>query len=439
MAPRWTILLPTHDRAEVVGFAIRSVLAQTVEDFELLVVGDGCTDSTAEVVTGFDDDRIRWFDLPKAPGFGYANRNVALREARGEFVGFMAHDDLYFPDHLELMEGLLARPGVEWAYSRPLWIDDDGTIVPFAVDLRRPAELERFLNKGNRLPASCVVHRRDVLERVGGWPEERMQAGDWVLWTRMVGPAQGATIAYQPTPTCLHFRAIWKTGSKWGPVPLESWQRAANEGYWPDPLCTAVPPDTLPQADVWVRIEQGGDDWLEACRSAVVSVLDGFAWDVAVAQPRLERSLVDGGWALVRGDRYQEALALADAAMAVVPSSAPLATIRATAALGLGDGATALVAARRAIELDPRLVRAFRVLARALVHEGRRDEAIETLRAALEVGRDNAGWRTQLGTLLLDAGDIEGARAEAAAAHELAPNAPATRKLRERLEATRKS
>ena len=249
----------------------------------------------------------------------------------------------------------------------------------------------------------------------------------------MLAPVHGANLDYQPAPTCLHFRAIWKTGPEWGPAPLERWQRAAHDGWWPESLRLGVPADTLPQAHVWEQLADGGPDWLEACRAGVISVIDGLAWDVAMEQPRLERRLVDGGWALVRGGKHEEALALAESAMAVVPASAPLSAIQATAALGLGDAAASIASAQRAVELDPGLVRGYRVLARALVVEGRTDEAIEVLQSGVAIGPDNAGLHAQLGGLLLDAGDTEAARTQAAEAERLAPSAAATKRLRDRL------
>ena len=80
MDPLLTILLPTHTRVETLEWALASIANQTLENFEVLVCGDGCTDATAELVLTRmkTDPRIRFYDLPKAPGFGYANRKASM-------------------------------------------------------------------------------------------------------------------------------------------------------------------------------------------------------------------------------------------------------------------------------------------------------------------------------------------------------------------------
>src|SRR5579864_9033978 len=191
-SPRFSVLLPTYNRADVLGFAIASVLAQSDPDFELLIVADGCTDGTRDVIASFSDPRIRFFDLPKAPYFGYANRNVALREARGRLIAFAAHDDILLPDHLALMGDLLDRSGVAWGYSRPLWVSTDGVVVPFCTNLDVADEMRDFLERRNPIPAGCVVHTRAALERAGFWPEDVPTAADWELWRRILAATGGS-------------------------------------------------------------------------------------------------------------------------------------------------------------------------------------------------------------------------------------------------------
>ncbi len=275
--PKFSILLPTHNRCDVLGLSIDSVLRQTETDFELLIVADGCTDDTLAVVAGRADPRIRLFDLPKAAGFGYANRNLALREARGHYVAFAAHDDLWFPDHLAVLGGTLDRTGAEWGYSQPLWVSTDGYVLPYFTNLGLADEFQLFMTNSNTIPAQCVVHTRRLLEQVGYWPEDVAEAADWRLWQRMLRASAGKAV-FVPVATGLHFSARWResrvSGSADGQVLVAVAERAA---WWPQALKLHLAGHQTEQSAAWAVLV-GEADWVSAVRLAVSTVAGRIAW-----------------------------------------------------------------------------------------------------------------------------------------------------------------
>jgi glycosyltransferase involved in cell wall biosynthesis len=275
--PRFSILLPTHNRADVLGLAIESTLAQTEPDFELLIVADGCTDDTCDVVAKFKDLRIRLFDLPKAPHFGYANRNIALSEAKGRFIAYMAHDDLLLPDHLELMGNLLDSSKASWGYSRPLWVSTDGVVVPFCVNLHLEDERNYFLEQHNTIPASCVVHTRTVLERVGYWPEDIASAADWELWKRMIKDSKGP-VAFWRQPTTLHFSANWKCSRHSLMKEVQTLLSIADHAEWWPEILRYSSKEKPEQQLLWNAIKSGNNAWVTAFRAAIDTVVDRIAW-----------------------------------------------------------------------------------------------------------------------------------------------------------------
>ena len=91
----FTVVIPTHNHADTLRYAVRSVQWQTCQDFELFVVGDGVPDRTRKIVSELvaDDPRIRFFDFPKGERLGEQHRHLALQEANGRFVAYQADDD----------------------------------------------------------------------------------------------------------------------------------------------------------------------------------------------------------------------------------------------------------------------------------------------------------------------------------------------------------
>lgn len=97
--------MPTHDHRDMIIRAIASVKRQTVQDFEVFIVGDGVPDQTRVLMAQAcgEDDRFRFFDNPKGPRTGETYRHRALQEAKGEVVCYLADDDLWLPSHLATM------------------------------------------------------------------------------------------------------------------------------------------------------------------------------------------------------------------------------------------------------------------------------------------------------------------------------------------------
>ncbi len=98
--PTVSVIVPTHNRDDLIGEALRSVLDQSYGDFEIVVVDNGSTDRTADVVAGFRDPRIR-YHWQENSGLPADSRNVGIRMSQGAYVAFLDSDDLWLPDKLE--------------------------------------------------------------------------------------------------------------------------------------------------------------------------------------------------------------------------------------------------------------------------------------------------------------------------------------------------
>lgn len=195
-SPTFSVLLPTYNRRDRVGRAIQSVLRQTFEDFELLVVDDGSPDDTAEVVARFDDRRVRYLKRPRNGGVG-ATRNDGLRAARGRFVSMLDDDDEYLPSFLDRTNAVLrdAPESVGFCWSGISWIKDlpGGVEQHLRSEVWRPEfrtrdEAYRAFLINRRIGTNCgLTVRRSVLAEVGGFDEAlRGGAEDTDLLIRLV-------------------------------------------------------------------------------------------------------------------------------------------------------------------------------------------------------------------------------------------------------------
>jgi glycosyltransferase involved in cell wall biosynthesis len=195
--PKVSVIIPTYNYGRFLGEAIQSVLDQTFADFDLIVVDDGSTDKTREVVAGFKDDRIRYI-YQENRGVSAA-QNVGILASKGEYVALLGADDVWLPEKLELQVNVLdSRPEVA-AVCSDIYILDDQTgaitgrfwhnsrlLGPFNPQKAARKPLRRLLSRGCFIHNCTAMVRRDVFTEVGLYDESLKTLEVWVMWVRVL-------------------------------------------------------------------------------------------------------------------------------------------------------------------------------------------------------------------------------------------------------------
>lgn len=163
--PLVSIVISTYNRSNVLRYAVESVLDQSLTDWELLVVGDACTDDTDQLMLSFTerDERIRYNNRAENYGEQSGPNNDGVRSSSGRYMAFLNHDDIWLSDHLEVLVEAIQRRACDMVFSLVDYLDADNSRRLIGATPGGEYEPALFV------PASSWLVKRETIEDVGPW------------------------------------------------------------------------------------------------------------------------------------------------------------------------------------------------------------------------------------------------------------------------------
>jgi glycosyltransferase involved in cell wall biosynthesis len=212
--PLVSIIIPVYNGEKTIQKTIESVLQQTFQNFEILVINDGSHDSTLNVINNIKDERLRIFSYPNAGVSTSRNRGLAL--ARCEFISFLDADDLWTPDKLEIqLKSLQDNSQAAVAYSWSDWIDESGQFLRSGGHITVNGKVfEHLLVRDFIESGSNPLIRKQALDEVGEFDPSVTPAEDWDMWLRLAARYEFVAvpcvqILYRVSPLTASFN-VWK-------------------------------------------------------------------------------------------------------------------------------------------------------------------------------------------------------------------------------------
>ena len=198
-----SVVIPLYNKAAEIERTLRSVMGQSVQPREIIVVDDGSTDGSGDIVERMASPLLR---LVRQPNAGVsAARNKAISLASGRWVALLDGDDRWSDDYLLTMAQLIERYPDCGAYGSAFYVDNGGEIV-VADTPKSECVVDFFEESMSRyvLIPSAAILRRDLVVELGGFPEGMRMGEDQYLWTKI---ARVADVAFSPVPKVVYSRA----------------------------------------------------------------------------------------------------------------------------------------------------------------------------------------------------------------------------------------
>lgn len=205
--------MPAYNSEKYIGQAIQSVLSQTCQDWELLVIDDCSSDQTAAVVGQIaqKDPRIRYYK--NSVNLGAAgSRNYAVSQARGEWIAFLDSDDCWSSNKLQLQLQLADRTGAEFVFSGSAFINVEGKKLPYYLSVPECITYRRLL-KQNVISCSSVLIRRELIQKYPMHHAADMHE-DFAAWLQILRDTGMSAYAVDKPLLIYRISAASKSGNK---------------------------------------------------------------------------------------------------------------------------------------------------------------------------------------------------------------------------------